>query len=621
VAAGEPVPAAASTTNADAEPEARRAALVAWQAALRQLDALDDAGLTPLGAACAAGHVKAARMLLAGGGGASSNAHGHASFYDGGAVPRASPEARSARVYRGCVLLQRPLAIAACHGHVELVQLLLQHGAAASAPSDAAVPDRGAFRLDRTRDGDGDGDGDGAALARIRTPCDALGLAALAGHAHVVRALLAHPATLRAAEAERLVGSAAGPPATALAPGTLPGRTAESLGRAAAYTVRGGHADAAALLLPLTQRQPACFSWVRRVPGRELRVGPAAHAAPGPLQDAVVAALAAARDPLRPRGGADAAPSAALLPPLSPADVRWVLRHAHRTLLGYALVDDDAARLAGWMRHAAVRAAVDGHTLAQAIRVGAPRVTWALRHAHGLVFDAAAHVALVAVTGCDVRRLVGLGAPQQVAALAAAGAFRLSDAFLPATRHDAEPSTRGWSRRAAAALWRPIAGAASAAAALPPSPPWELTPAHLDRLRAAFATRHDVAAPAGARELAHPLSRQLGASVALPFGARGQGRGGETRGASTEPSGLMVGPEHFQGGGDTVQSGQGERKDTIAHGDGRDAGGSGWGCLARSRCRANRSLPELLTKQGRRLAAVSIDLIAGATRIGSQPRN
>ena len=102
--------------------------------------------------------------------------------------------------------------------------------------------------------------------------------------------------------------------------------------------------------------------------------------------------------------------------PMPPHQARWLLTHAGRSLLGYALVDDDPRRLAAWLDASAVirAAAVGGHTLAMAVRAGAPRVAAALCARYGARFDRAAHVQLVLATGCDARKLCCVGTIMQV---------------------------------------------------------------------------------------------------------------------------------------------------------------------------------------------------------------
>lgn len=494
--------------------------LVAQQLALvGELEAHDDRGLTPLGAACAAGQTQVARLLLTGATSESATtagpapgreeASGDASSTAAAAhLPRASVEGRCAVYTRGLLLTQRPLGLASAAGHAETVTLLLDCGASVTAENDAAVPDRASYRerlvayaapsagsptgaspspaessasesaagggtglapspaapsaegasaeyaesargtttsTAKRRAGKGKGakaatkDAGGAEAANAKAtagmigapatasagasfttvhsvpvpertylvqPCDALGLAALAGHASVIRTLLGHPAVTsyfeRTGEAHK---SESGEPASSCGLGSL----ATSFGAAAAFAAREGHTEVCALLLPLTAAHPSCFLFPAHIPARGLRVSPASYAT-GEARDAVIAAVEAAAAAATPLSNADSDLTVVLPPP----HARWMAKHAHRALLGYALSDDDGVRLASWLRSGTIRDAVDAHTLATAVRLGSPQVAAALSLRYGLPFDTVAHWQLVFMTGCDVRKFVCVAGAKQV---------------------------------------------------------------------------------------------------------------------------------------------------------------------------------------------------------------
>ena len=282
----------------------------------------------------------------------------------------------------------------------------------------------------------------------VKASLDAISAAGLAGSAEVMRVLLSHRAL--SDDFDDVSG------------GGMLGPYSQSFGWAAAYAARAAadsapHAETAALLLPLTGSDPSSFVFPASVPGRGIRVGPASYAS-GDVREAVMRALEGATtgtgakpteagskiasgankktdDDAAVGGNAgsnnsssssseepaltEAAPSPAAAAPqtsvvLSPPQARWMLKQAHRTLLGYALADDDALRLGAWLRHPIVRNAVDGLTLASAIRIGSPQVAAALTLHHGLPFNADSHKQLILLTGCDVRKFAAIGSVKQV---------------------------------------------------------------------------------------------------------------------------------------------------------------------------------------------------------------
>ena len=158
--------------------------------------------------------------------------------------------------------------------------------------------------------------------------------------------------------------------------------------------------------------------------------------------------MAATQHDVSSSSSATTAADAASLPV---ATARFALRHIHRTLLGYALVTDDAVRLTGWLGRGhshitrgqdLVRASLDGHTVATAIRVGAPACALLLRErvntrtdtkckivGAGLHFNASTHAHLIRCSGLTVGQLMAIGGARQIAALLCSGAIRLDDPF------------------------------------------------------------------------------------------------------------------------------------------------------------------------------------------------
>lgn len=668
---------------------AQLAAEAATQAALMaELEGHDDTGRTPLGVAAEAGATSVVALLLTGElpdgvtlpTTTSANTTSNSGTDAATAVslpppplrlPRVAVEGRCTVFRHGQLLVMRPLGLAAASGHADVVSLLLDAGAEALAPNDAAVPDRECYReqlpqppqeeapqqqavaaggdaatlssggggavtapseagftaakrggSSGKKKGGGkpvrvpslpslltasggsptaaspsDGSahtyttGAGASGAPVRdayvkVTSDAVALAGLAGHEAVVRVFLRHPAVTVDFDDDGCDDGAGG--------GGRFGPYAQSLGWAAAYAAREGHAAVAALLLPLAASEPGCFVLPSAIPGRGFRVSPASFAAP-PVRDAVARALmqspqqsqqGEAVDETAATPGADGGHQpqqlalALGLPLPDPAQRAWLARHAHRTLLGYALVDDDPARLLGWLSHAAVAGACDTPlVVATAVQLGSPRVAAALAARCGSPpFSRDAHRALVLLTGCGARKLACIGSvkqesrvkrgmeraaaamgwrrgachplslsrlvcrilpaiharPLQVAALLASGAAQLSDPFFPSDEEGVSGSGEGGdsattarvrlTSRLAGLLRLGGRGASGAGAgAVDVSAGGTTAAAAASGGPPWEFTPADVAAlraaARGGRARRH--DRQLGATVSLPFGGAG----------------------------------------------------------------------------------------------------